>query len=48
VVFVVEYRRADFTSACRQWGERLSVLLRDRDLEPPGHTGHVVARCQVR
>jgi hypothetical protein len=46
VVFVVEYRKEDFTLACRQWGKRLAVLLRDRDLEPAGRTGHVVARCQ--
>ncbi|MFJ2645467.1 endo alpha-1,4 polygalactosaminidase [Streptomyces sp. NPDC087420] len=46
VVFVVEYRKEDFVRACRQWGKRLSVLLRDRDLEPAGRPGHVVARCQ--
>ncbi|WP_327233108.1 endo alpha-1,4 polygalactosaminidase [Streptomyces sp. NBC_01317] len=46
VVLVVEYRKEDFVRGCRQWGKRLSVLLRDRDLEPAGRPGHVVARCQ--
>ncbi|WP_446041019.1 endo alpha-1,4 polygalactosaminidase [Streptomyces sp. SID1121] len=46
VVLVVEYRKEDFVRACRQWGKRLSVLLRDRDLEPAGRAGHVVARCR--
>ncbi|WP_243869079.1 endo alpha-1,4 polygalactosaminidase [Streptomyces liangshanensis] len=44
-VLVVEYRKQDFTRACRQWGKRLAVLLRDRDLEPAGRPGHVAARC---
>ncbi|MFD3912173.1 endo alpha-1,4 polygalactosaminidase [Streptomyces sp. NPDC058603] len=44
-VLVVEYRRADLTAACREWGDRLSVVLRDRDVVPAGEPGHVNARC---
>ncbi|MEV8392028.1 MULTISPECIES: endo alpha-1,4 polygalactosaminidase [unclassified Streptomyces] len=44
-VLVIEYRRADFTVACREWGDRLSVVLRDRDVVPAGEPGHVNARC---
>ncbi|MGW6599553.1 endo alpha-1,4 polygalactosaminidase [Streptomyces sp. NPDC055036] len=44
-VLVIEYRRADFTVACREWGGRLSVVLRDRDVVPAGEPGHVNARC---
>ncbi|MFJ2115373.1 endo alpha-1,4 polygalactosaminidase, partial [Streptomyces sp. NPDC087850] len=28
-VLVIEYRRADFTAVCAQWGERLAIVLRD-------------------
>jgi hypothetical protein len=35
-VLVVEYRRQDFVKTCREWGDRLSVVLRDRDLRPDG------------
>lgn len=39
-VLVVEYRRRDFASACREWGERLPVVLRDLDLSPTGVRAH--------
>ncbi len=35
-VLVVEYRRKDFRRACRRWGEKLPIVLRDRDLTPDG------------
>ncbi|MEV3858955.1 endo alpha-1,4 polygalactosaminidase [Streptomyces sp. NPDC050095] len=44
-VFVVEYRAADFTRACRAWGERLSIVLRDRDVRPAGDAGYVRRTC---
>ncbi|MEU5208941.1 endo alpha-1,4 polygalactosaminidase [Streptomyces sp. NPDC020742] len=44
-VFVVEYTRRDFTAACRSWGGRLSLTLRDRDVRPAGAAGHVEQRC---
>jgi Glycoside-hydrolase family GH114 len=35
-VLVVEYRRADFRRACRNWGDRLSIVRRDLDVTPKG------------
>ena len=35
-VLVVEYRRRDFRATCREYGDRLAVVLRDRDLSPRG------------
>lgn len=39
-VLVVEYRRADFDAACAAWGDRLPVVLRDRDVTPQGVRAH--------
>ncbi|WP_306319498.1 MULTISPECIES: endo alpha-1,4 polygalactosaminidase [unclassified Streptomyces] len=44
-VFAVEYREADFERACRAWGDRLSIVLRDRDVRPEGTKGHVRRAC---
>lgn len=35
-VLVIEYRRRDFVKTCREYGDRLAVVLRDRDLRPDG------------
>jgi len=35
-VLAIEYRRADFRWTCRHVGDRLAVVLRDRDLSPTG------------
>ncbi|HET6153359.1 MAG TPA: endo alpha-1,4 polygalactosaminidase [Marmoricola sp.] len=35
-VLVIEYRAKDFTKTCAAWGDRLAVVLRDRDLSPTG------------
>ncbi len=35
-VLVVEYRAQDFAATCREHGDRLAVVLRDRDLTPDG------------
>ncbi len=35
-VLVVEYRRKDFRKACASHGDRLPIVLRDRDLTPRG------------
>ena len=35
-VLVVEYRARDFASTCAGFGDRLAVVLRDRDLTPGG------------
>ena len=35
-MLVVEYRRRDFDAACAEWGDRLPILLRDRDVSVGG------------
>ncbi|TWH01509.1 hypothetical protein L615_001800000530 [Nocardioides sp. J9] len=35
-VLVVEYRRRDFDRACRRWGTRLGIVLRDRAVSRGG------------
>ncbi len=40
-VLVVEYRRQDFDAACQAWGDRLPIVLRDRDVT----VGGVDERC---
>lgn len=44
-VFAVEYTRKDYRNACDTWGSRLSVTLRDRDVNPRGTKGYVFAQC---
>ena len=35
-VLVIEYRERDFEKTCATFGDRLAVVLRDRDLTPSG------------
>jgi hypothetical protein len=35
-VLVVEYRAKDFRYACKRWGSRLPIVLRDKALSPKG------------
>jgi hypothetical protein len=44
-VFVIEYRRRDFTTACRRWGPRLSIVFRDRSVSAPSTPGYRHAAC---
>ncbi|WP_420031710.1 endo alpha-1,4 polygalactosaminidase [Streptomyces sp. cg28] len=44
-VFAVEYRAADFARACRTYGKRLSLVLRDVDVRPAGAKGYVRRTC---
>ncbi|MFI5519785.1 endo alpha-1,4 polygalactosaminidase [Streptomyces platensis] len=44
-VFVIEYRKQDFTAACRAWGKKLSLTLRDREVRPAGAEGSVRRYC---
>lgn len=44
-VFDIEYEQKDFDAACRSWGAKLSVTLRDRDVLPAGEDGHVYRHC---
>ncbi|MEU9334483.1 endo alpha-1,4 polygalactosaminidase [Streptomyces sp. NPDC048290] len=44
-VFDIEYERAGLAAACRDWGDRLSVVLRDVDVTPEGAPGHERRTC---
>ncbi|WP_329241496.1 endo alpha-1,4 polygalactosaminidase [Actinoallomurus sp. NBC_01490] len=44
-VFDIEYRERDLKAACRDRDGRLSVVLRDRDVSPPGDPSHRFATC---
>ncbi|MFF7209153.1 endo alpha-1,4 polygalactosaminidase [Streptomyces sp. NPDC008238] len=44
-VLVVAYDAAEFAATCRRWGDRLAVVLRDRDVAPAGEPGHVFRTC---
>ncbi|MEV7192410.1 endo alpha-1,4 polygalactosaminidase [Streptomyces sp. NPDC093510] len=44
-VFDIEYVKKDFDTACRTWGKKLSVTLRDRDVRPAGEDGYVYRHC---
>jgi serine/threonine-protein kinase len=44
-VFAIEYRRSDFTRACRAIGRTSSVVLRDSEVSQPGSSGYRYAAC---
>jgi len=44
-VIEIEYRRRDFAAACRDHGDRIAVVLRDRQLRPDTAPGHRFATC---
>lgn len=44
-VFVIEYRADGFAAACADWGDRLSVVLRDMDVVRPGKAGYRRRTC---
>lgn len=44
-VFDIEYVTKDFDTACRTWGKKLSVTLRDRDVRAAGEDGYVYRHC---
>jgi hypothetical protein len=44
-VFDIEYSAGDFATACRGSGAALSIVLRDRDVSPPGSPDHVFKTC---
>ena len=44
-VLAIEYRRRDFDDACRTVGRRISVVLRDRLVSPPGSPRYVFRSC---
>ncbi|MFE2378818.1 endo alpha-1,4 polygalactosaminidase [Streptomyces sp. NPDC059398] len=43
--FDIEYGTKAFDHACRAWGTKLSITLRDREVTPAGEQGHVYRRC---
>jgi hypothetical protein len=44
-VLDIEYRVKDFTAACRREGATLTVVLRDRDVSPPGSPRYLFRAC---
>ncbi|MCU7825940.1 endo alpha-1,4 polygalactosaminidase [Kitasatospora sp. DSM 101779] len=44
-VFVIEYKAEGLAAACRSWGKRLSVVLRDRNVVPAGDGGYRRRTC---
>ena len=46
-VIVIEYRERDLELTCRDFGDRLSVVLRDVDVTIPGSDAYRYARCPV-
>ncbi|MFC5214839.1 endo alpha-1,4 polygalactosaminidase [Streptomyces coerulescens] len=44
-VFVIEYRADGLAAACEEWGDQLSVVLRDLDVVPVGEAGYRRRTC---
>jgi hypothetical protein len=44
-VIAIEYRRRDFRRACRSVGNRVTVVLRDRNVTQPGSRSYRYAAC---
>jgi hypothetical protein len=44
-VFDIEYRTGDFAKACRHSGPALSIVLRDREVSPPGSPHYAFRTC---
>lgn len=44
-VFVVEYKAEGLAAACKSWGKRLSVVLRDRNVVPAGDGAYRRRTC---
>jgi len=44
-VIAIEYRRRDFRAACRAVGDRISVVLRDRNVTAPGSRTYRYDSC---
>jgi hypothetical protein len=44
-VVVIEYAKANLKKACSQFGDRLSIVLRDVDVSAPGSDGYVRETC---
>ena len=44
-VIAIEYRRQDFTEACRTLGDEISIVLRDRQVSVPGSRRYAYEAC---
>jgi hypothetical protein len=44
-VIVIEYTAKGLSKACSGWGDRLSIVRRDRDVSPAGSSGYVRQTC---
>lgn len=44
-VLVIEYTEEGMTAACADWGDELSIVLRDVDVSTPGSDGYVHQTC---
>ena len=44
-VFVIEYKASEFDKACREFGDKLSIVLRDMGVTPPGSKSYVHKSC---
>ncbi len=44
-VLVIEYRDQDFAKTCREYGDTLSVVRRDRNVVGPNSSGYVYDAC---
>jgi hypothetical protein len=44
-VIAIEYKRQDFTKACRTVGDEISVVLRDRQVTAPGSRRYAYEAC---
>ena len=44
-VIVIEYTADDFDDACRGFGRKLSIVLRDRQVTAPGSDTYVFKTC---
>ncbi|MGW2373473.1 MULTISPECIES: endo alpha-1,4 polygalactosaminidase [Kitasatospora] len=44
-VIVIEYTDSGMKTACRGWGDRISIVRRDKKLVPAGSVGHLRQTC---
>lgn len=44
-VIVIEYTDSGMKTACRGWGDKISIVRRDKNLVPAGNAGHLRQTC---
>ncbi|MBV6696793.1 endo alpha-1,4 polygalactosaminidase [Kitasatospora aureofaciens] len=45
LVYVIEYTEKGLSKACKGWGDKLSIVRRDRNVQPQGKSGHLRQTC---